>query len=229
MTKTGWIIFITVVVLGLGALITWTRITNPPLDVSDVNTASVIAAEERNGLIGDQVTGKKDSKVILVEYGDYQCPGCKGASTGVEKIIQEYGDRVAIVFRNFPITSIHPNAKAAASVAEAAGLQGKFWEMNAHLYQAQAEWSAADTKLRTDIFRGYAEALQLDMDKFNTDVAGAAVAKKLKFDQALAGKDSVTSTPTFLINGKLVSEESSSQILSGNIEAISKELDALLK
>lgn len=229
MTKTSWIIFITVVVLGLGSLIVWTRITNPPLDVSDVNSAIAIGASEKNGNIADHVTGNKESKAVLIEYGDYQCPGCGSAAPNVERFIAEHGDRVAFIFRNLPITSIHPNAKVAAAAAEAAGLQGKFWEMNSHIYKTQGEWSNANTKERTDIFRGYAEALQLDLEKFTADMASAEVAAKIKFDQAIATRDDVTATPTFVLNGKKLSEEAANGLTSGNFELVLKEIDEILK
>lgn len=228
MTKTGWIIFVTAVVLGLGSLIVWTRMANPPLDVSDVNTASIVAASEKSGNIGDHVTGKEDSKVILFEYGDFQCPGCGAASPYVQTLLEEYGDRIAFVFRNFPLTSMHPNAKSAAAAAEAAGLQGKYWEMNKHLFQAQSEWSSADAKSRTDTFMGYANSLGLDVDKFKEDMASSNVTKKISFDQALGGKDEVSATPTFLLNGKIVSEDASGGITSGNLDPIKKEIDELL-
>lgn len=229
MTKTSWIIFITVVVLGLGSLIVWTRITNPPLDVSGIDSAVAISASEKNGNIGDHVTGNKESKAVLVEFGDYQCPGCGSAAPNVERFIAEHGDRVGFIFRNLPITSIHPNAKVAAAAAEAAGLQGKFWEMNSHIYKAQGEWSNANTKERTDIFRGYAEALKLDVDKFVADMASAEVAAKIKFDQAIAARDNVTATPTFVLNGKKLSDEATNGLTSGNFDLILKEIDAILK
>ncbi len=229
MTKTGWIIFITVVAVGLGSLIAWTRIANPPLDVSDINTHAAIAASDRSGNIADHITGNAESKVILVEYGDFQCPGCAGASPNIQVLLEEYGDRIAVIFRNFPLTSMHPNAKAAAAAAEAAGKQGKYWEMNSHLFKSQGEWQNADTKTRTDIFKGYAEALQLNVDTFMEDLASSDIAKKISFDQALGKKDGVTATPTFFLNGEKVSEDTADGIIGGDLTAIKKDLDELLK
>lgn len=229
MTRTGWIIFITAVVLGLGSLVVWTRVTNPPLDVTGIQSSGIIAASDKNGGIGDHVTGNKEGKVILVEYGDFQCPGCGSASPNTQALMEEYGDRIAFIFRNFPLTSMHPNAKAAAATAEAAGLQGKYWEMNHHLFSAQAEWRSADVKTRTDIFNGYAESLGLDMNKFKADIASAEVAQKINFDQAIGKQDNVSATPTFLLNGKQVSEKAASSITGGGLTEIKKEIDDLLK
>ncbi|UTX51424.1 thioredoxin domain-containing protein [Candidatus Saccharibacteria bacterium TM7i] len=229
MTKIGWIIFITAVVVGLGSLIAWARISNPPLDVSGIDANVAISASEKNGNIADHVTGKVDSKVVLIEYGDYQCPGCGSAAPYVQQLMEEYNDKIAFIFRNFPLTSIHPNAKAAAATAEAAGLQGKYWEMNHHLYQAQSEWSSASVKDRTNTFNGYASSLGLDLKKFEQDIASAEVAKKINFDQAIGKRESVSATPTFVLNGKKVSEETADGITKGNLDAIKKEIDALLK
>lgn len=228
MTKTGWIIFVTAVVLVLGSLIAWTRIANPPLDVSAVNTSTILVGSDASGTIGDHVMGNKDSKVVLIEYGDFQCPGCAGASPNMKLLMDEYGDKIAFVFRNFPLTTIHPNAKAAAAAAEAAGLQGKYWEMNLNLFQAQAEWKNADPTSRTEIFNKYAEALQLNSDTFKQDLASEKVAKKISFDQALGKKDEVSSTPTFILNGKKISDEAAQGISNSDLTALKKEIDALL-
>lgn len=229
MTKTGWIIFITAVVLGLGSLIVWTRVTNPPLDVSGVDTAVATSASDKNGNIADHVTGNKESKVILVEYGDFQCPGCGAASPNTQALMEEYGDKIAFIFRNFPLTSMHPNAKAAAAAAEAAGLQGKYWEMNHHLFQAQSEWSNADAKTRTEIFNGYADSLGLDKEKFTADIASTNIAQKIKFDQAIGKNDNVSATPTFFLNGTQLSEKTAGGITGGDLTALKKEIDELLK
>src|SRR5699024_4048070 len=100
-------------------------------------TSSIIAASDKNGHIADHVRGNPDAKVVLVEYGDYQCPGCAGIAPALNTIADRYSEDLAFVFRNFPLSSIHPNAKVAAATAEAAGLQGKFWEMHDKLYQEQ--------------------------------------------------------------------------------------------
>ena len=229
MNKIGWIIFSAVVVLILGGLIVWTRMANPPIDLAGVENNSVIAASEQNGNIGDHVTGKTDSNIRLVEFGDFQCPSCGGAAPNVNTLMDEYGDRVALVFRNFPLTTIHPNARAASATAEAAGLQGKYWEMHDLLYERQGDWSNQDATKRTETFNQYAEEVGLDIEKFKTDVASANVGKKISFDQALGKREGVSATPTFYLNGEKLDEETSSGIVQGDITKIKAKLDELLK
>ncbi len=229
MNKIGWIIFSAIVVLILGGLIVWTRMANPPIDLSGVENNSVIAASEQNGNIGDHVTGKTDSNIRLVEFGDFQCPSCGGAAPNVNTLMDEYGDRVGLVFRNFPLTTIHPNARAASATAEAAGLQGKYWEMHDLLYERQGDWSNQDATKRTETFNQYAEEVGLDIEKFKTDVASANVGKKISFDQALGKREGVSATPTFYLNGEKLDEETSSGIVQGDLTKIKAKLDELLK
>lgn len=228
MNKVGWIIFSVAVVALLVGLVVWTRITNPPLDVSGVNNNSVIAASEQNGNIADHVTGGSDSKVILVEYGDYQCPSCGGAHPNVNALLEEYGDDITFIFRNFPLTSIHPNARAAAAVAEAAGLQGKYWEMHDMLYEAQNDWSSLDTKQRTTIFNSFAKSLNLDIAKYEEDMASKNVNQKISFDLAVGKSAGASATPTFYLNGEKLDDQTASGIVQGDLSAIKAKLDALI-
>ena len=228
MNKVGWIIFSVIVVVVLGGLVAWARITNPPIDVSNVESNSVVAASVHNGNIADHTTGSEANKILLVEYGDYQCPSCAGAHPNIKTILDEYGDDVTFVFRNFPLTSLHPNARAAAAAAEAAGLQDKFWEMHDMLYEKQNDWSSLDASERTIIFNSYATSLGLDLDKFETDFAGEDVNKKISFDLALGKKVGTTATPTFFLNGDKIDEQTSSGIVQGDLTEIRKKLDALV-
>ncbi len=230
MSKAGWIIFSIIVVAILGGLVAWARITNPPIDMSGFENNSIVAAATQNGNIGDHVAGSTDGKIILVEYGDYQCPGCGGAYVNFKSLSETYANDVTFIFRNLPLTSIHPNARAAAGAAEAAGLQGKFWEMHDILYENQNEWSNLDASKRATIFENYATSLGLDTEKYTTDIAGTAVNQKIQFDQALfktLGMD--PSTPTFFLNGEKVDDETASGIVKGDLTAIKAKLDALVK
>lgn len=229
MNKIGWIIFSGVVVLVLGGLVAWTRIANPPIDLTGVENNSVVAASDQNGNIADHTKGSESNKILLIEYGDYQCPSCGDAYPNVNTLMEEYGDDVTLVFRNFPLTAIHPNARAAAAVAEAAGLQGKFWEMHDKLYVSQNDWSGLDASKRTTVFNSYAQDLGLDMDKFNADVAGKETGQKINFDMALGKSVDVAATPTFFLNGKKLDDATSSAIVQGDLTAIKAQLDELIK
>ena len=203
-----WIIFGVIVAAVVGGLIYMSP--KSTIDVDDIGKAGsgkILAGEERNGNIGDHVFGNKDAKVILVEYGDFQCnPGCKTFHENITPILQDetYKSKIAFVYRNWPISSIHPNANAAAASAEAAGLQDKYWEMWDALFTNQAEWSAASAADRNGFFEKYATAVGVKLEKFRTDYASEAVSKKVKFDQALGKVAGVTGTPTLFINGKQV-------------------------
>ena len=202
----GWIIFASVAVVILGGLIYLSN--QGKVDVSEFNKDVIITANEKNGNIGDHFLGPKDGKVVLIEYGDFQCPGCASAHPRVKALMTLYGDDLVFIFRNLPLTSIHPNARVAAATAEAAGLQGKYWEMHDKIFENQKEWSAASTSDRGSVFRGYATAIGLDLDKFDADIASSVINQKISFDQALfKATGHQISTPTFTINGELVPAE----------------------
>lgn len=203
----GWIIFIAGTVVLLGGLVLLS--TQNRIDVSGFDTAKIITADDKNGSIGDHVYGNKDAKIVMVEYGDYQCPGCAGAYERVKTVTEKYKEHMAFVFRNLPLTQMHPNARAAAGVAEAAGLQNKYWEMHDKLYQNQETWSQASSTERTEIFSDYAKDLGLDMNRFNTDLASTTVDLKIRFDQAIFKSTKMPqSTPTFVLNGEKMSDDS---------------------
>ena len=228
MNKVTWIIFGAVIVLVLGGLVVYSRVTNPALDVKSVDANAVVSASDQNGQIADHIYGNADSKVVLVEYGDFQCPSCGGAYQPVKDAVEEYKDDVAFIFRNFPLTTIHPNARAAAAAAEAAGLQGKYWEMHDQLYETQSEWENLSGTQRTDIFTSYAKNLGLDAAKFTTDLASSAVNSKISFDQAIGNKLGVNSTPTFYLNGEKLSATDSGEIVQGSKSVLTGLLDKAL-
>ena len=209
MSKQAWIIFSAVCVLILGSLIYFSNANR--IDVSKVDTNAILQASENSGNIADHVVGKTDSKVILIEYGDFQCPGCGSAHPIVKKLSEKYKEQMVFVFRNFPITSKHPNARAAAAAAEAAGLQNKYWEMHNKIFESQDAWGSLGAKERTKFFTDYAAELGLDTTKFTLDLASDSVNKKISFDQALGKKAKADATPTFLLNGKKVDDEWSNE------------------
>lgn len=213
MNKKSWIVFgviVAIVVGGMAYLSTQERLNID--DISNDQLSKVIAAEDRNGNIADHTYGNADAKVVIVEYGDYQCPGCSAAAPKALELTKKYQDNVLLIFRNFPIATSHPNARAAAAAAEAAGLQGKFWEMNELIYQKQDEWKLASVSDRDGFFQRYAEELGLDITAFNEAVKSTAVKKKIDFDLAVGRKQNVSATPSFYVNGKNVEMDSDGSI-----------------
>lgn len=202
MSKKTWIIFVAVVVLLFGGLIYLS--SKNKIDVSKVDVNKILPATEQSGNIADQVYGNKDAKVIMIEYGDFQCPTCGSVHPNVKKVTEKYKANMAFVFRNFPIATLHPNARAAAAAAEAAGLQGKYWDVHNTLFETQSQWSTLSAKERSSYFNTVATNYGLDIKKFEADIAGDSVNQKISFDQALGKKVNVTGTPTVYMNGTAV-------------------------
>jgi len=228
MNKVRWIIFGAVIVLVLGGLVVYSHVSNPSINVSNINANSQVAASAQNGQIADHVYGNPNAKVTFIEYGDFQCPSCGGAYAQVKAATEAYKDKVAFIFRNFPLTTIHPNARAAAAAAEAAGLQGKYWEMHNMLYEGQADWEKLTGEQRTDVFLNYASSLGIDKEKFKTDLASSAVNSKISFDQALGNKIGVNATPTFYIDGTQINSTDSGQIVQGSTTVLTGLFDKAL-
>lgn len=223
MSKKAWIIFAVICIVLLGGLI-YVSVKNR-IDVSDIDQNKVQPAMASNGEIADHVSGKKDSKVILVEYGDFQCPYCSESFPNVKKVTDKYKDQITYVFRNQPLTTLHQNALAAAAAAESAGLQGKFWEMHDLLYRRQNDWSNLSGTALTDRLVSYAQELGIKTDKFKTDLSDPRIQKKINFDRALYAKFSNSpSTPTFVLNGK----EVDSDIVQDTIKNDGAKLDAAI-
>lgn len=213
MTTKTWIIFAAVVVALFGGLIYLS--TKNSIDVSDVNASAVLGADERSGNIADHTLGNPKSKVVLIEYGDYQCPGCSTAYEPLKTVSEKYKDHMVFIFRNYPLVSMHPNARAAAAAAEAAGLMGKYWEMHDLLYANQSAWQNANTNERNTTFEGFARQIGLDQAKFASTLRDQteAINKKISFDQAVGAKVGVTGTPAIYLNGKVVDQ----YVLDGKI------------
>jgi protein-disulfide isomerase len=179
--------------------------------------------------IGDRVYGSESSSVVLIEYGDFQCPGCGGAFPQLKKIKEVYKDKIAFIFRNFPLTAIHPNALAASTAAEAAGEQDKFWEMHDKLYENQTAWSNIDATKRTDVFVGYAEDIGLDVTKFRETLSEANIAAKISRDRAFGKKLNVSSTPTIYLGSEKLSDDETKDLIQANGDKVMDKLDKALK
>jgi protein-disulfide isomerase len=145
----------------------------------------------------DHVRGRADASVTVLEYGDYECPYCRGAARDVHEMLARYPDTVRFVFRNFPIAQLHPHAEQAAEAAEAAGAQGKFWEMYEQLLQPSSRLDLAS-------LLDYAAGLSLDVRRFRDEVTGQAYAAKIERDVREGVEDGVNATPKFYVDGERI-------------------------
>lgn len=150
--------------------------------------------------------GSPDAAVMLEEFADLECQSCGLLHPIMKTMKEEFGPNVVIVFREFPLVSNHPHALEAARVAEAAGLQGKFWEMHDLLYENQKTWhDASDVQ---PIFAEYATRLGLALDRFKQDLSGEIVIRRIALDRERGYSIGVNSTPTVFLNGREVPLES---------------------
>lgn len=142
----------------------------------------------------DHAQGPDDAPLELVEYGDYECPYCGQAYHVIKAVQATMGDDLRFIFRNFPLTQIHPNAMNAARAAEAAALQNEFWEMHDTLYENQEN-------LDPQSLLAYAAELRLDLDEFAQDMVSTRVEERILSDLEGGARSGVNGTPTFYING----------------------------
>jgi protein-disulfide isomerase len=142
----------------------------------------------------DHFQGPDKAPLVLVEYGDYQCPHCGRAYPIVKRVQKALGDKIKFVFRNFPLSEVHPDALNAAKVAEGAALQGKFWEMHDLLFENQES-------LDVQSLARYSDQLGLDGEELNEAVAAPEVEEKVSMDFEGGVRSGVNGTPTFFVNG----------------------------
>ncbi|HEY8833793.1 MAG TPA: DsbA family protein [Gemmatimonadaceae bacterium] len=143
----------------------------------------------------EHAAGPDEGPVTLVEYGDYECPYCGMAHPIVKAVQRALGDQLRFVFRNFPLAEAHPHARLAAQAAEAAGAQGRFWEMHDMLFENQNALEPAD-------ILGYAKSIGLDIARFEQDLEAGTYAKKVRDDFRNGVRSGVNGTPTFFVNGE---------------------------
>lgn len=188
-----WGIALIVIALSFWGIGRWATNTTPDYENKTVSEVTD----------GDWIKGNSDSDVILMEYGDFQCPACASYQPIVKQLAEEFGDRIGIVYRHFPLRSIHAKAQLSGQAAEAAGLQGKFWEMHDLLYERQTTW--VEDRNHEDLFVGYAQELELDTDKFKQDMNSSITKNKVDGDYLSSVNAGLNSTPSFFLNGQKIS------------------------
>lgn len=194
-----------VVLIGMGAFVVIDG-NNKATNFNDYDFYSVIEGTKDNGEIGDHVKGNPDAPVLIFEYADFQCPGCASMNSKVNKAIEKAEGDLGVVYRNY-LLSYHQNGTAAASAAEAAGLQGYWKEYADKLFLEQAEWEDATGTERTGLFNKYFSEVSNgkgDLEKFNNDIASDAVSKKISFDIGIGKRVDIQATPAFYVDGQWI-------------------------
>ncbi|MEK7149867.1 MAG: thioredoxin domain-containing protein [Patescibacteria group bacterium] len=182
------------IILGLGAIV--------------LGMIGIVSKKTEGTLINpvnssDWIRGNRNAKVVLVEYSDFQCPACAYYSGMVKNLERDFLNDLAVVYRHFPLEQIHKYAKLSAQAAEAAGKQGKFWEMHDVLFEKQSEWSVSDDALQN--FISYAQTLGLDINRFQTELNSRDVEDRIQKNIVSAYNQKLAGTPTFFLNGKQIS------------------------
>jgi protein-disulfide isomerase len=192
-SMSGIIKLVVVVVLVAGGFAVWKYASAPevPSEKSDLLTVTD----------KDWAKGDGQAPVTIVEYTDFQCPACGAYYPLIKQLTDELGSKVRLVIRHYPLIQIHKNALGAARASEAAGRQGKFWEMYDQLFTTQDEWSNAEDPTKS-IFPSYAGKIGLDVEKFRQDMADPSLDDKINQDRQSGNDLEITGTPTFFLNGK---------------------------
>ena len=195
-----WVIGIFLVVLGLIFIFSGSGATiTPALALDKINPH-------------DHVEGNASSSVVVIEYADFQCPACRAYYPIVKQMVTQYGGKVAFVYRYFPLSSIHPNAQFAAQAAEAAGMQGKFWEMHNLLYEKQDEWAEQADPMK--FFDSYAQLIGINVSQFDSDFKSSADKNIVNGYKNYGIKIGLNATPTFYIAGKRIDNPQSAEAFS---------------
>ncbi len=157
-----------------------------------------------------------DAKITIVEFADFECPGCAGIHPVLKRLLTDYSGKISFVYRTFPI---HRDSALAATFALAAGEQGKFWEMHDKLYENQSSWAGKEKPPR-DIFLGYATDLKLDIAKLEKSLSDSHLEAHVNADRDDALKLGIRGTPTIFINGEILKGIPSDGELRARIDVI---------
>src|SRR5438552_9575152 len=207
------VVVVAIATLGSGTILY--RAKRPQLQ-NIPESQSILAKSDASA----HIRGNPDAPVTLEEFADFQCPPCGQFAGFVEELLKEYDSRLRVVFRNFPLPA-HEHAREAALAAEAAGFQGKFWEMHDTLYREQETWSKVPHV--RELFESYAGTIGLDLDQFKKDMDGDKARERVDSDHALADSLGIKMTPTLFINNRPVDPKDK------NPEGVRAEIKAALE
>lgn len=186
-----------------------TAVASTSADTSQASAGPVTPSMATLNITGERYStlGDPNAPVTMIEFSDYGCPFCRAYSTSAFNTIkQRYVDtgQVYYVFKDFPILTLHPQASLAAQAAECAGVQGKYWDMHNQLFAAPKEWDGNSPETAQNSFRRYAAAVGLEPTAFDQCITGAQFADDVQLDFSEGRGLGLTGTPTFIINGKLL-------------------------
>lgn len=194
----GLIVFVLVVILAFTVLVK----NAPSKEITKGDLRPEVTSQ-------DWSKGNASSTVTLVEYSDFQCPACASYYPILKELAEKYKNEVLFVYRHYPLIQIHMNADLAAQAAEAAGKQGKFWEMHDMIFDKQKDW--ANVKEVEEVFVKYAGEIGLDLEKFKTDFISDEVRRKITESYKSGVQSGVQGTPTFFLNGKKIQSPNSKE------------------
>jgi protein-disulfide isomerase len=214
MSKTAKPLAIIVAAVAVAAIAAFIFVRQPAETPATAPAAGVDAGQVLS--TGGTSRGPQDAPITLVEFGDYQCPSCKAYHPIVEEVLARFPSQVRFEFRHYPLVQIHPNAMAAHIAAEAAGRQGKYWEMHELLFQTQEQWSQSPNP-ESD-FLTLANRLGLNANQFMQAVRSPETQQRILEDVIRARDLNVEATPTFYLNGDIVDPGGSVEEFARQIE-----------
>ncbi len=214
----NWLLAIAIVVL-LGGTAWWlygsddsaNTNTNNPTTTNTPDTTTTVPSSKLTMAISDTdwTSGPADAQIQIVEYADFECPACKGLSPGFKTVAAQFPDQVSFTYRHFPL-SYHALAMPGAQIAEAAGAQGKFWEMSKYMFGNQ---------FSVDSAYGHAASLGLDIERMKSEIEAGTYDEKINKDYVSGQESGVPGTPSLFLNGELLEWEKT-QDLTGTINSI---------
>ena len=201
----GALVLLSAMVWGLAEL------ASTPTQVVPAGTLSEAVSQTT-----DHLEGSPNAKVVLVEYSDFQCPACRLYYPVVKNIVSKYGQQIQVIYRVFPLPQ-HDKGYLAARAAEAAGVQGKFWQMHDKLFEGQILWTGKSEIEAIQTFTDYATQIGLDKTKFSSDMNSPAIADRIQRDLTSGVSSNVDATPTFFLNGAKLTDLTSYADLESDV------------
>ncbi len=213
------IVILATALLLFGGIFLFSKGGNSNVSTNIVNSSLLVPqnAIETSGFVnGNYLPASSSASVTLVEFGDYECPACGVYSPFVQQLLTDFAGKINYVFRNYPLSQ-HTNALISSYAVEAAGLQGKYWQMHEKMYSAQSDWSNLSDP--TSVFIGYAKDLSLDTNQFSSDINSSTVKNMVQNDTNDGNTIGITETPTFYLNGQKITLAGSYDQLKSLIES----------